>query len=66
MSKASRLADRTDRLGTETAFEVRARANSPEAKERRITHVEIGEPDFNTAEQEKLLRKDFVGRKDYK
>jgi aspartate aminotransferase len=36
------------RLGTETAFEVLARARELEARGRRIIHLEIGEPDFPT------------------
>ena len=42
------LADRTKRLGTETAFEVLARARALEAKGQSIIHLEIGEPDFDT------------------
>jgi len=37
-----------ERLGTETAFEVLARAKALEAKGRDIVHLEIGEPDFDT------------------
>jgi aspartate/methionine/tyrosine aminotransferase len=37
-----------DRLGTETAFEVLARAKALEAQGRDIVHFEIGEPDFDT------------------
>jgi aspartate/methionine/tyrosine aminotransferase len=36
------------RLGTETAFEVLARARGLEAQGRRVIHLEIGEPDFMT------------------
>jgi aspartate/methionine/tyrosine aminotransferase len=36
------------RLGTETAFEVLARARALEAKGKDIVHLEIGEPDFDT------------------
>jgi aspartate/methionine/tyrosine aminotransferase len=43
-----RLADRMGRLGTETAFEVLARARALEAQGRTIVHLEIGEPDFDT------------------
>lgn len=43
-----RLADRMSRLGTETAFEVAARARALEAKGKPIIHLEIGEPDFDT------------------
>lgn len=42
------LATRMSRLGTETAFEVLARAKALEAKGRDIVHLEIGEPDFDT------------------
>lgn len=43
-----KLADRMARLGTETAFEVLARARQLEAEGREIVHLEIGEPDFDT------------------
>src|SRR3954463_16331674 len=36
------------RLGTETAFEVLARARVLEAQGRDVVHLEIGEPDFDT------------------
>jgi aspartate aminotransferase len=49
MSKI-RLAGRMGRLGTESAFEVLARARDLEAAGRRIIHLEIGEPDFDTPE----------------
>jgi len=42
------LAERMSRLGTETAFEVLARAKALESQGRRIVHLEIGEPDFKT------------------
>lgn len=42
------LAGRMARLGTETAFEVLARARALEAQGRHIVHLEIGEPDFDT------------------
>ncbi|MFQ5844090.1 MAG: pyridoxal phosphate-dependent aminotransferase [Planctomycetota bacterium] len=45
-----RLARRMERLGTETAFEVLARARALEARGRSILHLEIGEPDFPTPE----------------
>jgi aspartate/methionine/tyrosine aminotransferase len=44
-----RLADRMARLGTESAFEVLARAKAMEADGAKIIHLEIGEPDFPTA-----------------
>jgi len=43
-----RFAERMDRLGTETAFEVLARARALEATGRKVVHLEIGEPDFDT------------------
>lgn len=42
------LATRMQRLGTETAFEVLARAKALEAQGRSVVHLEIGEPDFDT------------------
>lgn len=42
------LAKRMQRLGTETAFEILARAKALEAEGRDIVHLEIGEPDFDT------------------
>jgi aspartate aminotransferase len=42
------FAERMSRLGTETAFEVLARAKELESQGRRIVHMEIGEPDFKT------------------
>jgi aspartate/methionine/tyrosine aminotransferase len=44
------FAERMDRLGTETAFEVLAAARALEKEGRRILHLEIGEPDFPTAD----------------
>src|SRR5262245_43964398 len=45
---AMTFAQRMSRLGTETAFEVLARARALEAKGRSVVHLEIGEPDFDT------------------
>ncbi len=42
------LAGRMERLGTETAFSVLAKAKALEAQGREIIHLEIGEPDFDT------------------
>ena len=42
------LAERMYNLGTETAFEVLAKARALEAQGREIIHLEIGEPDFDT------------------
>ena len=44
------LSHSLDRLGTETAFEVLARAKQLEAAGRRIVHLGIGAPDFDTPE----------------
>ena len=43
-----KFAQRMSRLGTETAFEVLARARALEATGKKIVHLEIGEPDFDT------------------
>ncbi len=43
-----RFAERMSRLGTESAFEVLARARQIEATGRDVVHLEIGEPDFAT------------------
>jgi aspartate aminotransferase len=43
-----RYAERMNQLGTETAFEVLAKARALEAKGKTIVHLEIGEPDFDT------------------
>src|SRR5438874_3446481 len=43
-----RLAERMSRLGTETAFEVLNKARALERQGKNITHLEIGEPDFDT------------------
>jgi len=43
-----RLAARMGTIGTESAFEVSARARALEAQGRSIIHLQIGEPDFDT------------------
>ena len=43
-----RIARRMSDIGTETAFEVSARARALEAQGRDIIHLQIGEPDFDT------------------
>jgi len=45
---ASIFAKRMQELGTETAFEVLAKAKALEKQGREIIHLEIGEPDFET------------------
>ena len=42
------VADRMARLGTESAFEVLARARALERQGKSVIHLEIGEPDFDT------------------
>ena len=44
------LAERMNHLGTETAFEVLARANALEAEGKKIINLGIGQPDFQTPE----------------
>jgi aspartate/methionine/tyrosine aminotransferase len=48
MTDRANLASRMAQLGTESAFEVLARARAMEAQGRKIIHLEIGEPDFDT------------------
>ena len=43
-----KFAERMSRLGTESAFEVLAKARRLEAEGKHIVHLEIGEPDFAT------------------
>jgi aspartate/methionine/tyrosine aminotransferase len=43
-----KLAERMNRIGVETAFEVFVRARALEAQGRDIIHLELGEPDFDT------------------
>ena len=43
-----RLAEKMQRIGVETAFDVLVRARALEAQGRKIVHLEIGEPDFPT------------------
>jgi aspartate/methionine/tyrosine aminotransferase len=60
-----KFAQRMDDIGTETAFEVLAKARALEAQGRTIVHLEIGEPDFPTppnivAAAEKAIRDGFT------
>ena len=43
-----KLAERMNRIGVETAFEVLVKARALEAKGKSVIHLEIGEPDFDT------------------
>ena len=47
-TKADRFAEAVSRLGSESAFEVLARARALAAQGKRVVHMEIGEPDFDT------------------
>ena len=48
MGNKMKFAKRMDLLGTETAFEVMARAKALEAQGKDMIYLQIGEPDFNT------------------
>ena len=52
-----KLAKSIGRLGTETAFEVLAKAKKLEAQGKDIVHLEIGEPDFETPDHIKEAAK---------
>ncbi|MGH2660132.1 MAG: pyridoxal phosphate-dependent aminotransferase, partial [Actinomycetota bacterium] len=56
------LASRMALLGTESAFEVLARARALEAQGREIVHLELGEPDFVTPEHIRQAAKDALDR----
>lgn len=43
-----KLAERMHRIGTESAFEIAARARALEAQGKPMIHLELGEPDFDT------------------
>jgi aspartate/methionine/tyrosine aminotransferase len=55
-----RIAAAVARLGSENAFEVLARARQLEAEGRRVVHMEIGEPDFETPEHIKKAAADAL------
>ncbi|MBM3985811.1 MAG: pyridoxal phosphate-dependent aminotransferase [Planctomycetes bacterium] len=57
-----KLASRMSRLGTETAFEVLARARALEAQGRHVVHLEIGEPDFDTPANVVKAAQDALGK----
>ena len=56
-----KLAERMGRLGTETAFEVLAKARLLEADGMDVIHLEIGEPDFDTPENVIQAAKNALG-----
>jgi aspartate aminotransferase len=55
-----RLAAAVARLGSENAFEILARARELEAAGRRVVHMEIGEPDFDTPDNVKKAAVDAL------
>lgn len=55
-----RLAAAVARLGSENAFEILARARELEAQGKRVVHMEIGEPDFDTPENVKKAAVDAL------
>lgn len=57
-----RFSGRMGRLGTETAFEVLARARALERQGKEIIHLEIGEPDFETPAHIREAAKDALDR----
>ncbi len=61
------FADRMTVLGTETAFEVLARAKALERQGKEIIHLEIGEPDFDTPQniKEAAVRALYAGYTHY-
>src|SRR5262245_51512465 len=48
LQESMRLAERMSRIGTESAFEVLAKARALEREGKSVIHLEIGEPDFPT------------------
>ena len=61
-----KLAERMNRIGVESAFEVLLRARELERQGRNIIHLEIGEPDFATpshiVEAAKILSDETPGK----
>lgn len=55
-----RIAAAVARLGSENAFEILARAREIEAQGRRVVHMEIGEPDFDTPDNIKKAAVDAL------
>ncbi len=59
-TNVDRACEAVSRLGSETAFEVLARARALEAKGKKVVHMEIGEPDFDTPEHIKAAAIDAI------
>ena len=57
-----RLAERMQRLGTETAFDVLVKARALEAQGRDVIHLEIGEPDFDSPAPVVAAGQEALGR----
>ena len=57
MIRAMKTAARMDSIGTETAFEVSARARALAATGRSIVYLQIGEPDFDTPDNVRAAAK---------
>jgi aspartate/methionine/tyrosine aminotransferase len=55
------IAKRMSRIGTETAFEVLAKAKALERQGKEIVHLQIGEPDFDTPENIKAAGIKAIG-----
>lgn len=55
-----RLAAAVERLGSENAFEILARGRELEAQGKRVVHMEIGEPDFDTPDNIKKAAVDAL------
>jgi aspartate/methionine/tyrosine aminotransferase len=54
------FAQRMSRLGTETAFVVLEKARALEAQGRKVVHLEIGEPDFDTPKHVRQAAADAI------
>jgi aspartate aminotransferase len=62
MMRAMKTAARMESIGTETAFEVSARARALEATGRSIVYLQIGEPDFDTPDNVRAAAKAALDR----
>jgi aspartate/methionine/tyrosine aminotransferase len=60
MIRAMKTAARMDSIGTETAFEVSARARALAATGRSIVYLQIGEPDFDTPDNVRAAAKQAI------
>ena len=60
MIRAMKTAARMDSIGTETAFEVSARARALAATSRSIVYLQIGEPDFDTPDNVRAAAKQAI------